>query len=410
MNTVISKALESLASKFPELLFLVIVVFVIIYIIRKIFSYNSEIEKRIKEEVNSGIYTLLGDVANISAKLKEELQKLTHDKDKVKEEIENIQSLFKTAQAEVESLTSITKKYIDAIDDLGKQASSRQILEKLIAEEDHATKAVLAKQLLNHKDASAQELELAGDKMREIHRNDLSRQLYEKATEKDKDRIGPQIELNALLAETDADKRKEAINNLINLIMKYPKNVYFKRVLNVLIELDKYEEMRAFTEEIIKLAEGKEKNEDSRSSALYKPLLSTAYRNYALALKELGNIEEAMEAVKKALEISDDENNYKLYVSIIEDGVEQKAEGYTIEKLVDESKQLLLMDPLDVSYYRRYIRALKKAKRYDEAVKYIEKAIEISDSVLDQYRFEEEKKRIELLQELENGLDLGGNS
>lgn len=235
--------------------------------------------------------------------------------------------------------------------------SARDLLGIAQATESPQAKTEFCTRILNHQDATAKELEFAGDMMRKANRYSLALQLYEKAHQKDPERISPHIELLCLTAELDFEKREEAIKKAKGLILSNPNRNGFARIADALIDLARYQDLSDFSDEFINILQGKNPK-----------LKALALRNKAVALRELGDIAATMVAFQEAFEISpDDENIIKPYLVLLEE------QGKDEERM-DFIKKLIEIDPADVNYYRFYIDALLKRKQYSEAIEWIDKA------------------------------------
>lgn len=371
------KAVQELLAKAPSAVIVIGLIVLIIYIIREYRKIREETEKSVKDIVNSQLGSIMANIQNDVARLdlisKEQASKINEINTKfaqftqgIEEKSEEINKIYEEAKTKLTNM----KEAIPNVEEY----SARDILGLAQATESVQSKAEFCTRILNHQDATAKELELAGDMMRKANRYTLAMQLYEKAHQRDPERISPYIELLCLSAELVHEKREESIEKAKQLVFSKPTRNGFARVTNMLIDLDRYEELSEFSDEFIKRLE--EKNPKLKSLAL---------RNKAVAVKELGDIPAAMEAFKEAFEISpEDENIIKPYLGLLEEqGKDEERIGF-IKKLIE-------VDPADVNYYRFYIDALLKRKQYTEAIEWIGKAeqlvlTEMDRAVLGMYK------------------------
>ena len=354
------KAVQELLDKAPSAVIVIGIIVLIIYIIREYRKIREETEQSVKDIVNSQLGSIMASIQNDVAKLdlisKEQASKINEINtmfaqftQEIVQKSEEINEIYEEAKTKLTNM----KEAIPNVEEY----SARDILGVAQATKSVQSKAEFCTRILRHQDATAKELELAGDMMREVNRYTLAMQLYEKAHQRDPERISPYIELLCLTAELDHEKREESIEKAKQLVLSKPTRNGFARVANALIDLDRYQELSAFSDEFIKKLEGK--NPKLRALAL---------RNKAVALKQYGDIPGAMEAFQEAFQISpEDENIIKPYLGLLEEQGKDEERMSFIKKLIE-------IDPADISYYRFHIDALLKKKQYAEAMEWIGKA------------------------------------
>jgi tetratricopeptide (TPR) repeat protein len=234
-------------------------------------------------------------------------------------------------------------------------------------QDDPRTRAELCAKILNHPDSRSRDLELAGDMMRTSFRDSLALALYKKAVELDPERRSAQLELLALQAELNPKARDQSISNAIELVLKFPDASGFARIINALIEIDRYQQALDFSSSFQQLVASKDQD-----------LNALALRNIAVAHKQLGNIDQSVAAYKKALLIHpNDENILKPYLGIL-----KMQEDYG--EYLEVASRLIQLDPSDVSYYLLYIGALVDAKRYSDANVWIKRAKTLIQNTTDE--------------------------
>ncbi len=193
--------------------------------------------------------------------------------------------------------------------------------------------------------------------MRQSCRNSLALALYNKAVELDPERRSAQIEILALQSELNPILRDESIASAMDLVLSSPAANGFARIVNALIEIDRYQQVLDFSCRFQQLVAGK--NQDLNALAL---------RNIAVAHKQLGNIDQSIIAYKDALLIHpNDENILQPYLSILK--IQEDSEEY-----FEVASRLIQIDPSDISYNLLYIGALVDAKRYSDANEWIKRA------------------------------------
>ncbi len=362
---------KPLIEKAPNLAIVFGIIFLIIYLLREYRRVREEIATLVEQRVNEK----LGEVTSlVEAKISHVnilITELNEKHDQIDKKFDSFNTEKLENYANEKSLTEV-EEFVSS--DSLEEYSARDLLGLVQSTESTKKKAEYCQHILGHQDATAKELELAGDMMRKANRYTLAMQLYEKAHQKDPERISPYIELLCLTAELEHGKREESIEKAKQLVFSKPTRNGFARVANALIYLDRYQELSAFSDEFIKKLEGKNPK-----------LKALALRNKAVALKEFGDIPAAMEAFQKAFEISpEDENIIKPYLGLLEEqGKDEERMGF-IKKLIE-------LDPANVNYYRFYIDALLKKKQYAEAIEWIGKAeqlvlTEIDKAMLGMYK------------------------
>ena len=362
---------KPLIEKAPNLAIVFGIIFLIIYLLREYRRVREEIATLVEQRVNEK----LGEVTSlVEAKISHVnilITELNEKHDQIDKKFDSFNTEKLENYANEKSLTEV-EEFVSS--DSLEEYSARDLLGLVQSTESTKKKAEYCQHILGHQDATAKELELAGDMMRKANRYTLAMQLYEKAHQKDPERISPYIELLCLTAELEHGKREESIEKAKQLVFSKPTRNGFARVANALIYLDRYQELSAFSDEFIKKLEGKNPK-----------LKALALRNKAVALKEFGDIPAAMEAFQKAFEISpEDENIIKPYLGLLEEqGKDEERMGF-IKKLIE-------LDPANVNYYRFYIDALLKKKQYAEAIEWIGKAeqlvlTEIDKAILGMYK------------------------
>lgn len=363
------KAVQELLAKAPGAVITIGIIALIIYLLREYRKIREETEKSVKDIVNAQLGSIMSNIQTEVAKLdiiaQEQKSKLNEVNLKfeqftqgIEDKSKEINKIYGEAQRKLTNM----KEAIPNVEEY----SARDLLGIAQATKSAQAKTEFCTRILNHQDATAKELELAGDMMRQVNRYSLALELYEKAHQKDPERISPHIELLCLSAELNFKKREEAIKEAKGLILANPNRNGFARIANALIDLDRYQELSDFSGEFIEVLQGK----NPRLKAL-------ALRNKAVALKEMGDIESSMVAYQEAFEISpEDENIIKPYLGLLEE------QGKDDERM-DFIKKLIEIDPADVNYYRFYIDALLKRKQYSEAMEWIDRSEQLTLTEMD---------------------------
>lgn len=328
------------------------------------FKEYRAIRKENAESVKFFVNMRIGDMmANLQAQLAR-LEGISTTQETRLKEIDNLYSMFNDDLNS--KMQQINKDYREVEEKVGRfkdaipsveEYSARDLYALAQMQDDPRIRAELCTRILNYPDARSKDLEAAGDMMRQSCRNSLALALYNKAVELDPERRSAQIELLALQAELNPILRDESIASAIDLVLSSPAANGFARIVNALIEIDRYQQVLDFSCRFQQLVAGK--NQDLNALAL---------RNIAVAHKQLGNIDQSIIAYKDALLIHpNDENILKPYLSILK--IQEDSEEY-----FEVASRLIQIDPSDISYYLLYIGALVDAKRYSDANEWIKRA------------------------------------
>lgn len=375
------KALIKFLDAAPSALITIGIIFLIVYLLREYRKIRKETEESVKNIVNAKLGEVMtniqAEISRLELVAKEQGPKISKIEETylaflqdVEEKSEQIESLYKEANKKLLAL----KEAIPNVEEY----SARDLLGLAQITENTQAKADICNHILSHQDSTAKELEAAGDLMRKEHRYTLAINLYDKACQKDPERIGVNIELLSLKAETEYSDRNNALNKAKELAIGRPDKNGFSRVSNALIDLDRYEELAEFSDLFIEKIGDKNLN-----------LKTLALRNKGVAMRQLGNINEAMTAFNEAFSISpEDENTLKPYLGLLEE------QGKDDEYLV-LSRKLINIDPSDINYYRIYIAALVKVGNYNEASAWLKKTEVINMSDMDLARLDMLAKKIQ---------------
>lgn len=180
-------------------------------------------------------------------------------------------------------------------------------------------------------------IELVGDWCRKRNQNHLALWFYQQAVDRDPEHVSAKVELNSLRAEVIPKERNEALGGLQELALSGRLEFdQIRRIFNVYIELDRFEELSKLT---LKLMSVDKYNNDNET-------LASLHRNYAIALEhhEGYKTPEAWSAIEKAVKLSDDENELKIYGKWL-------FEAKRYDEAIPVLKKLLRLDPRDSSYY-----------------------------------------------------------
>ena len=359
MEKALLKAIESA----PAALITLGIIFLIVYLLREYRKIRAETDELVKNLVNAK----LGEyMTNIQA----EVSKIERLVAAQEPKLEKVEGNYLSFLADVEDKTQqIDGLYFEANSKLAalKEAipnvdeySARDIIAIAGSMDSSQSKAELCTKVLTHPDAISKDLEAAGDLMEKSSRFTLALKLYEAAVERDPERITVFCEFMSLQAVIVPSKRDESLARARGRVIKQPDKNGFATIANALTELDRYSELREFSQSFIEALN----NKDPKLKAL-------ALRSVAVSHKELGEVEEAIKFFDQAFQISpEDPNILKPFLGILEE------QGKTDEYLATAYK-LILADPSEVQYYRIYISALVKAGKYSEAIEYVRRAREL---------------------------------
>lgn len=366
------KALIKFLDAAPSAMITIGIIFLIVYLLREYRKIRMETEESVKNIVNAKLGEVMtniqAEISRLELVAKEQEPKiakieenyLTFSQD-IEEKSYQVEQLYAEANEKLLAL----KEAIPNVDEY----SARDLLGLAQSAENAQTKAGICNRILTHQDSTAKELELAGDEMRESNRYTLAIKLYEKACQKDPEKIGASIEYLSLKAEIEYSDRDNSLKKAKELAIGTPSRSGFSRVSNALIDLDRYKELAEFSELFIDKLGDRNPN-----------LKVLALRNKAVSMKELGNIKEAIEAFNDAFSINpEDENTLKPYLGLLEE------QGKN-DEFLQLSRKLIDIDPSDISYYHIYISALIKEGNYDEASTWLKKAEAIKLTEMDAAR------------------------
>jgi len=242
-------------------------------------------------------------------------------------------------------------------------ASPKELLEQASNEENSGKAARLLTQLLVNADTTAIELEVAGDLARKSGRRSLARDLYKLSTEKDSSRPSAQIEYLAIKAEMEVSERSEIFKQLKQIALNNLSRNNFARVANSFIEFDLYDDLKEFSEEVIK-------HEDINPT-----IKSLAYRNLGTAYQVTGQNDKAIENFENALNVGVDlENVMRPYVRLLMDLGKN-------DDILKIARKLVEKDATNSAFHRFLIEALIRSGREDEANEHLERTKNLGLSI-----------------------------
>jgi tetratricopeptide (TPR) repeat protein len=375
------KVLQELLSQAPQALITIGIIVLVIYILREYRKIRQENEQSIRDIVNAKLGEIMSSIQSEISRLdiisKDQERKLSEVNEKyieftsaIDEKDAQINKLYSEAQDKL----NVLREAIPVADEF----SARDLLGMAQGNDNLQAKSELCERILIHGDSTAKELEIAGDMMRNSNRYSLAMRLYEKAHELDPERVSPYVELLSLQAELDYKVRKEALTKAKELALEKPQKSSFARVSNALIDLDRYEELSNFSDDFISILG--QRNPDLKALAL---------RNKAVAKRQIGDIESAIEAFEQAFSIQpEDENTLKPYLGLLEEQGRDNEYLQIARKLID-------IDPADVNYYRIYVAALLKQGEYEKAGEWIGKTDNLNKSQMDNAILESYARKIE---------------
>lgn len=378
MEKIILEAIKSA----PYALAFVAFVVLIIFVFKEYRKVRQDNEEQIKNLVSARLGDILGNVQSEISKFEQlvrtqepKLEELENNYLQFLDEIDKKTYQINSLYAEIEEKFSALKSNIPNVDEL----SVRDILVLAQQNANSHAGAQLCTQILSHSDARSKELELAGDLMRKANRYSLALELYEKSHEKDPERLGAFTELMALRAELEPSLRNTSLMKLKVEVTNRPDRNSFARIADALVELDRYEELIEFS-----------KNFAEKIGSRDPELTALALRNEAVGYKELGKIDEAIEAFDRAFKLlPEDDNILKPYLGILE------KQGRDDEYMATATK-LIQSEPSVFNYQRIYISALIKFKRYDEALNQIDVAKNVASSQAEQSSLLDFDRKIKL--------------
>ncbi len=118
-------------------------------------------------------------------------------------------------------------------------------------------------------------------------------------------------------------------------------------------------------------------------------LKALALRNKAVAKRQVGDIDSAIESFEQAFSIQpEDENTLKPYLGLLEEQGRDNEYLQIARKLID-------IDPTDINYYSIYVEALLKRGDYKKAGEWIGKTDNLNKSQMDSAILESYAKKIE---------------
>lgn len=377
------KLIELLSEKFPEIVIVIMVAFAMIKMLGAIGKMMSENRETISQQVNAKIGDVMAEIRTYKIRAEE----AADSSRKILAEVQNlgtsIEDKSSSHQKDLQNDTSPDgdmKKTIPVATDIPNTLTDESLSDYSINEligfaqqkSDTKSKRTICKYILECGSAIAQELELAGDIMREADVHDLALLLYEESHRKDPERNSATIEMLALTAEVDFSKREESLEKLKQVLLEKPDRITFSRVANALIELGRYDELIAISRAFIEVIGDR-----------FPSLRALALRNIAVGLKQTGNIDDSISAYTEAFRITpEDENVLKPYLGLLQE--QRKYEEY-----LKVSRKLIDIDPSDINYYRLHISALVSLGRFDEAGSWFQKTKLLYKSPLDQVRLKE---------------------
>ena len=210
-------------------------------------------------------------------------------------------------------------------------------------------------------DATSTEMEVAADVARQqLLRRALARKLYKKAIELDPENKSATIELLALEAVMDPKRREDALREARLIVINTLSARFVARLIDAYFDLGRLKDAQSLCEEILK-----------RQIPSSSPIVAMAHRNLAVALKEQYDTEAANSHFERALSISpNDENVLKGYLSFLNDQNDY-------EKALFVAKKLILIDPLDGSYFLALGKIYSELGNHREAINWFSGAEEL---------------------------------
>ena len=186
-----------------------------------------------------------------------------------------------------------------------------------------------------------------------------------------------------MLAETDAKNRSEHLEQLTAAVVKAMDLAVQRRVSNVLIHLDKYDELVTLCNRILEL-----------ETEPKSPLRAQAYRDLAVALSHMRKFSEAEENFEKALSITpEDENLLKAYIALLRDTKQRK-------RAMELGKKLVTLDPIDWHYHVILAGMYVETGDYDIAIRWYDRAEPFVASEVERQALRREKQKASFLKEL----------
>ncbi|MCS5692846.1 tetratricopeptide repeat protein [Cyanobium sp. FGCU-6] len=367
LTTPIENAFAKLVAQAPSAVITVAILYFIIFVVKEYRSLkreNSELTKQF-------VYSIIGEIRSSMEAQIAEISLSSGVQQKRLDEIDSLYSRFtndlKSKESSLEQIYETTTKQLNAIQsDLGvmmnvvkdiDQYSVADLVGQVEESEDSRMAVFYCNRILEDPDASGKDLERAGDSMRRRMRYPLAIRLYERSVEIDPQRLSARIELLALQAELRPGERDVLLREAMQLVIDQPDRVVFARVANALIELSKYELLNEFCTRCLELL--------SIGNPGTKALV---LRNKGIALREVGLISEALEALREAFAIRPTEENvFQPYLNILEENIMH-------DEYSQVASKLLSIDPLRTRHYLLYAKALILQKAFAEAQRYLELA------------------------------------
>ena len=370
----------------PQLGLLVLFLVSLALLLREYRNWRGEMQSSISDAVSSRLGSLMRD-------LQLELQNASKILDAITETQERVQRLSREFESNLAEKSHKIEETLSQIEDklallqVNVPESSEFTARDFVALAKHATSLGEALSFVNKArndpDATSKDLEVAGDVARRFRRFNLALELYARAFELDSENTSARVENLCLLAEIDQARRDTSLEDARTLVVNRMQPGLLARLSNTLIELDRYSELQLVCEQVI--ANISEDNADIRTQAL---------RDLAVALRNQSRLPEAETILQRAYESTpDNENLLNAYVSILR-------ERKSYEKARTLAAKLLLLDPLDHSYYVLMGLSYNDFKDHEKAAQFFSKAEEMVPSGAEQDMIRREKQKAILRQQL----------
>jgi len=365
LTSPIENAFAKFVAQAPSAVITIAILYFIIFVVKEYRSLKRENTELTKQFV----YSIIGEIRSSMEAQIAEISLSSGVQQKRLDEIDSLYTQFTNdLNSKESSLTQIyetTTRQLNSIQsDLGVMMNVVKDIDQFSVadlvgqaeETDNSRMAVFyCNRVLEAPEASGKDLERAGDIMRYRKRYLLAIHLYEKSVAIDPQRLSARIELLALQAEQQAGERDALLREAMRLVIDRPDRIVFGRVANALIELSKYELLHEFCSDCLGLFSVG--NPDTKAFIL---------RNKGVALKEIGLISEALEALREAFAIRPlEENIFRPYLNILEENILHEEYNLVTSKL-------LSIDPLKAKYYLLYAKALILQQAFTEAQRYLE--------------------------------------
>ncbi|MFH0809279.1 MAG: tetratricopeptide repeat protein [Pseudomonadota bacterium] len=348
----------------PQLGLLVLFIISLFLLLREYRSLRKEIDLTVNEAIDSRLGSLLGKLQLESSRASQIMAEITSEHKETQrlstefqERLEEKTLLFNQMLNDIEQKLNQLKQALPTGKNIKYPARQLAVLARNATTVGEAI--ALIEEVAKDPDATSKDVEVCGDTARRQGKYTLAKEMYELALQRDPENISAKAELLGLVAEIDPKSRGIVIREATDLVLNTMNYLFLLRIANAFIQLDRYVELEELCKKVLERTPESDKSE----------LRSRALRNLAVAEKEQGRLDEARAHLQIAYQMNDkDEDIIRAYTGLLL----QIGEN---DQALELSKKLIILDPLDPTYYQMLANAYSRIGDFDNACVWADKRL-----------------------------------